>query len=180
MFFICIIAIVMIGYGVASRSMAFYPTINGFTTQSDGFIDTRFDGRSVFRQVFYPVYYLLFGEFRYELDALDSECMHCCSLLCAQLVCVCVCGQVTRMLAGRSLLTCCWRCTWCSWTFCWPICWSRCSGRMVVSSGCECIDVGLCVASDLSKCMRIRKTSGIRKSISSRVNTLRVHRSYRQ
>jgi hypothetical protein len=68
----CIIAIVMVGYGVASRSMVYYPKANGFTTDSGGSIDTSFDGRSVFRQIVYPVYYLLYGNIGNELNTLDS------------------------------------------------------------------------------------------------------------
>jgi len=67
-----VIVIVMAGYGVASRSMAYYPKVNNFTTATGGFIDTSFDGRSVFRQIAYPVYYLLYGEFGKELDNLNS------------------------------------------------------------------------------------------------------------
>ena len=73
LFFVCIIAVVMIGYGVASRSMVYYPLINGFTTESDGLINPSFDGRSVFRQVIAPVYFFLHGEFGNELDNLDSR-----------------------------------------------------------------------------------------------------------
>ena len=52
--------------------MVYYPIANGFTTATGGSIDTRFDGRSIFRQVIYPVYYLLYGEFGNELQVLDS------------------------------------------------------------------------------------------------------------
>ncbi|CAF4270745.1 unnamed protein product, partial [Adineta steineri] len=67
-FFMCIIAIVMAGYGVASRSMVYYsnPTLFNDTTT-----DTSFDGRSIFRQIIYPIYYLIYGEFGKELDDLD-------------------------------------------------------------------------------------------------------------
>ena len=68
----CIIAIVMIGYGVASRSMVYYPVANGFTTETGGTIDTSFDGRSVFHQIIYPVYYMMYGQFDSELAALNS------------------------------------------------------------------------------------------------------------
>ncbi|CAF1449983.1 unnamed protein product [Adineta steineri] len=69
-FFMCIIAIVMAGYGVASRSMVYYsnPTLFNDTTT-----DTSFDGRSIFRQIIYPIYYLIYGEFGKELDDLDIE-----------------------------------------------------------------------------------------------------------
>ncbi|CAF1688055.1 unnamed protein product, partial [Adineta ricciae] len=73
LFFLCIIAIVMIAYGVASRSMVYYPKANGFTTDTGGLIDTRFDGRSIFRNVIYPVYYFLYGEFDNELMSLDGH-----------------------------------------------------------------------------------------------------------
>jgi hypothetical protein len=75
LFFIIIIAVVMIGYGVASRSMVYYPIANNFTTATGGFIDTSFDGRSVFRQVLAPVYFLLHGEIIGELNNLDSMCI---------------------------------------------------------------------------------------------------------
>ncbi len=65
----------MIGYGVASRSMVYYPIVNNFTTATGGFIDTSFDGRAVFRQILYPVYYFLHGEFDDELANLDSMFM---------------------------------------------------------------------------------------------------------
>jgi hypothetical protein len=65
----------MIGYGVCSRSMAYYPVINNFTTATGGFIDTSFDGRAVFRQVLYPVYYFLHGDLGNELPNLDSMSM---------------------------------------------------------------------------------------------------------
>jgi hypothetical protein len=62
----------MIGYGVASRSMVYYPIANGFTTETGGPIDISFDGRDVFRQILSPVYYLLYGEFGNETTSLDS------------------------------------------------------------------------------------------------------------
>ncbi len=71
-FFICIIAVVMIGYGVSSRSMVYYPIANNFTTVTGGFIDPNFDGRSVFRQILNPVYYFLYGILDNELGNLDS------------------------------------------------------------------------------------------------------------
>ncbi|CAF1416982.1 unnamed protein product [Adineta steineri] len=69
LFFICIIAIVMTGYGVASRSMVYYsnPTLFNDTTT-----DTSFDGRSIFRQIIYPVYYLMYGQMGNELADLDT------------------------------------------------------------------------------------------------------------
>jgi len=62
----------MIGYGVSSRSMVYYPIVNNFTTATGGLIDTSFDGRSIFRQIIYPVYYLMYGEFDDQLSDLDS------------------------------------------------------------------------------------------------------------
>jgi hypothetical protein len=62
----------MAGYGVASRSMYYYQVENNFTTETGGPIDTSFDGRSVFRQIIYPVYYFLHGEFDSELANLDG------------------------------------------------------------------------------------------------------------
>jgi len=67
-----IILIVMIGYGVTTRSMYFYQDEYGLTLADNGTIDTSFDGRSVFRQVLYPVYYFLHGEIGSELDSLNS------------------------------------------------------------------------------------------------------------
>ncbi len=62
----------MIGYGVASRSMVYYPIANNFTTETGGPIDATFDGRGVFREILSPVYYLLYGEFGNETDSLDG------------------------------------------------------------------------------------------------------------
>ena len=62
----------MIGYGVASRSMVYYPIANNFTTETNGTIYVDFDGRDVFRQILSPVYYLLYGEFGNETTNLDS------------------------------------------------------------------------------------------------------------
>lgn len=64
----CIIAIVMTGYGVSSRSMVYYANPDIFTD-----IDTSFNGRSIFRQIAYPVYYLMYGETGDELADLDSK-----------------------------------------------------------------------------------------------------------
>ena len=66
----CIIAIVMTGYGVTSRSMVYYPHADKF---NDTDIDTSFSGRSIFRQIAYPVYYLMYGEFGNELGNLDGK-----------------------------------------------------------------------------------------------------------
>ena len=62
----------MIAYGVASRSMVYYPVVNGFTTYPNNSIDTTFDGRDVFRQILYPVYYFLYGVLDDELANLNS------------------------------------------------------------------------------------------------------------
>ena len=63
----------MIGYGVSTRSMAYYPEDNAVVTRGNYSVDARFDGRSVFRQIIYPVYYLMYGEFGEEMKNLDSE-----------------------------------------------------------------------------------------------------------
>lgn len=54
----------MIGYGVASRSMYNYNN----DTNTD---DLAFNGRSVFRHIMYPSYYLMYGSTDNELTALD-------------------------------------------------------------------------------------------------------------
>lgn len=64
----CIIAVVMIGYGTASRSMAYYP----YQTNSSNY-DTSFNGRSIFRQIVYPVYYLLYNDYNNETGYLDGK-----------------------------------------------------------------------------------------------------------
>jgi len=66
----CIIAVVMTGYGVASRSMAYYPNADLFNSSN---INTAFEGRSIFRQIIYPVYYLMYGQFGNELSNLDGK-----------------------------------------------------------------------------------------------------------
>ncbi|CAF1177771.1 unnamed protein product [Rotaria sp. Silwood1] len=68
-FFMCIIFIVMAGYGVASRSMVYYPNSDKFNQTN---FSTAFDGRSIFRQIVYPVYYLMYGQFGNELSNLDA------------------------------------------------------------------------------------------------------------
>ena len=70
MSFICIIAIVMTGYGVASRSMVYYPHPDIFST---GNVTTAFEGRPIFRQIIYPAYYLIFGEVSAERENLDRK-----------------------------------------------------------------------------------------------------------
>ena len=52
----------MIAYGVASRTMHNY---NNSTIS--------FDGRSIFRNIVYPTYYLLYGNVGNELSDLDSK-----------------------------------------------------------------------------------------------------------
>jgi hypothetical protein len=52
--------------------MVYYPVVNNFTTETGGTIDISFDGRAVFRQVIYPVYYLLYTQFGNELSNLDG------------------------------------------------------------------------------------------------------------
>lgn len=64
----CIIAIVMTGYGVSSRSMVYYSNPDIYKD-----IDTSFNGRSIFRQIAYPVYYLMYGEIGGELGDLDGK-----------------------------------------------------------------------------------------------------------
>ena len=66
-FFMFVIAIVMIAYGVASRSMAYYP--NSEFNQ----YDISFDGRSIFRQIVYPVYYLMYVDMGNETTYLDGN-----------------------------------------------------------------------------------------------------------
>ena len=67
-----IIAVVMIGYGVASRSMTYYPEGNDVIIRGGYSVNSSFDGQSVFRQIIYPVYYLMYGEFGVELTNLNS------------------------------------------------------------------------------------------------------------
>ncbi|CAF3948648.1 unnamed protein product, partial [Rotaria sp. Silwood2] len=69
-FFMCIIFIVMAGYGTASRSMTYYPNANKLNLTD---FSTEFDGRSILRQIAYPVYYLMYGEFGDELSTLDEN-----------------------------------------------------------------------------------------------------------
>jgi hypothetical protein len=56
----------MIGYGVASRSMYDY------TGDPDNSTLT-FDGRSIFRHILYPTYYLMYGSMDGELGSLDRK-----------------------------------------------------------------------------------------------------------
>lgn len=66
--FIVIIAAVIIGYGVASRSMAYYPDPNRFVGNPT---NTSFDSRIMLRQIIYPVYYMLYGDASGERFNLD-------------------------------------------------------------------------------------------------------------
>jgi len=54
----------MIGYGVTSRAMYDFDNVvvSGNLT---------FDGRSIFRHILYPTYYLMYGSQDNELSALD-------------------------------------------------------------------------------------------------------------
>ena len=52
----------MTAYGVASRAM-FSSQYNLLT----------FDGRSIFRQLIYPTYYLMYGNVGVELEQLDGK-----------------------------------------------------------------------------------------------------------
>lgn len=61
-FFTYIILTAMAAYGVASRSMY------SFTTET-----ISFDGRSIFRNIIYPIYYFMYGSFGNELSALDGK-----------------------------------------------------------------------------------------------------------
>jgi hypothetical protein len=62
----------MTGYGVASRSMVYYPNADKFSGMN---INTEFDGRSILRQVVYPVYYMMHGEVSDERKNLDGKKM---------------------------------------------------------------------------------------------------------
>ncbi|CAF0911252.1 unnamed protein product [Rotaria sp. Silwood1] len=61
-FFTYIILIAIIAYGVASRTM--YNYNNDILS---------FNGRSIFRNIFYPTYYLLYGNIGNELNELDAN-----------------------------------------------------------------------------------------------------------
>jgi len=65
-----IIAVAMTAYGVASRSMAYYPYPQNFNGTD---FSVAFDGRSIFHQIIYPVYYLMYGNFGNELSYLDGK-----------------------------------------------------------------------------------------------------------
>ena len=66
----CLIAVVMTGYGVASRSMVYYPHKADYVPYN---ASLGFDGRSIFRDIAYPVYYMMYGEVSGELQNLDRE-----------------------------------------------------------------------------------------------------------
>jgi hypothetical protein len=57
----------MIGYGVSSRSMYNF-SVNGTDTSI-----LTFDGRSIFRNILYPVYYFMYGSMGGEFTALDGN-----------------------------------------------------------------------------------------------------------
>ena len=54
----------MVAYGVASRAMY------DFNADADN-DDLTFDGRSIFRHIIYPSYYLMYGEIDGDTQALD-------------------------------------------------------------------------------------------------------------
>jgi hypothetical protein len=56
----------MTAYGVTSRAMYDYNSGN----DTD---DLSFDGRSIFRHIIYPSYYLMYGSTDTELQKLDGE-----------------------------------------------------------------------------------------------------------
>ena len=60
----------MAGYGVASRSMVFYPHKEDYVPYN---ASRGFDGRSILRDIAYPVYYLMYGELSGELHNLDRK-----------------------------------------------------------------------------------------------------------
>ncbi|CAF1249047.1 unnamed protein product [Adineta ricciae] len=65
-FFIYIIIVAMVAYGVASRAMY------NFNADADS-DDLTFDGRSIFRHIIYPSYYLMYGEVDGDKQALDQN-----------------------------------------------------------------------------------------------------------
>ncbi|CAF1565145.1 unnamed protein product, partial [Didymodactylos carnosus] len=65
-FFMCILLIVCTGYSVASRAVC----LNG---------QIEFSGKGIFRQIFYPVYYMMYGIFDTDFQVLD-ESLHVDSL----------------------------------------------------------------------------------------------------
>ena len=66
----CIIAVVMAGYGIASRSMVYYSHPDIFENTNT---TTTFEGRPIFRQILYPVYYLMYGDMGNERVDLDRK-----------------------------------------------------------------------------------------------------------
>jgi hypothetical protein len=54
----------MIAYGVTSRAMYIYNNIT-----------ISFDGQSIFRNILYPTYYLMYGNVGNELTSLDGKKM---------------------------------------------------------------------------------------------------------
>jgi len=59
-FFVFLILTVIFAYGIASRSMIAYGTLE-------------FDGRNFFSKIVYPVYYFVLGSFDGELQSLDGK-----------------------------------------------------------------------------------------------------------
>lgn len=64
-FFTLIILIAMTAYGVASRTMYDYNSE-----------PLTFDGRTIFRYIVYPTYYLMYGNVDVELEKLDSKIIY--------------------------------------------------------------------------------------------------------
>ena len=60
----------MLGYGVASRSIVYYPHQEDYYPYN---ISRGFDGRTMFRDIVYPVYYMLHGTIQTELTNLDRK-----------------------------------------------------------------------------------------------------------
>lgn len=65
----------MIGYGVASRAMYDYDAAQADENNYKG--NLTFDGRSVFRHILYPSYYLMYGVTDDEFKALDRKICQC-------------------------------------------------------------------------------------------------------
>ncbi|CAF1230161.1 unnamed protein product [Rotaria sordida] len=71
-FFTYIILIAMIAYGVASRAMYKYNEDDKCNEDAHN-DDLTFNGRSIFRHILYPSYYLMYGSTEKELKALDEN-----------------------------------------------------------------------------------------------------------
>ena len=59
LFFVCLIAIVMSGYGTSSRAIAYYGNIT-------------FTAHGIFHDMIYPVYYLMYSQVDKEVKYLDG------------------------------------------------------------------------------------------------------------